>query len=103
MKKLLVIISFSVCTALAADTVTVQPEVQYPIINRNSLHNWQSVRSECLPATERDPVERCTVTKLGDLGKIDDKNFYFVLYEWLDKKEADDYDKSRVKYPRANT
>jgi hypothetical protein len=105
MIRILLILSFTVCSTLGADSIRVEPEVEYPIINLNSYHNWESVRSECLPPTEKDPAERCSITKLGDLGKLDDKNFYFVLYEWLDKNEVEEYGKSNfsTKYPRTNT
>jgi hypothetical protein len=105
MIRILLILLFCLHATLGADSVRVLPEVEYPIINVNSLHDWQSVRSECLPGTEKDPVERCQITKLGELGTLDDKNFFFVLYEWLDKKEVEEYGNSKfsTKYPRTNT
>lgn len=105
MLRRLLILSFCVLMAVEAASVTVQPEVDFPIINLNSMYSWESVRSECLPPTERDPVERCTITKLGQLGVLDGKNFYYALYEWLDKKETEEFKKSNqsTKYPRTNT
>ncbi len=105
MLRTFLIVCFSVCSVLAADTVKVQPEFEYPIIDPNSTYSWESVRSECLPPTEKDPAERCTIKKLGDLGQVDNKNFYFTLYEWLDKSEVEEHEKSDppAKYPRTNT
>jgi len=106
MLRIILILCFCVCTAFAAETVRVQPETDYPIINVNSAYSWDTVRKECLPAKPpEDPVERCTIKKLGDLGQLDDKNFYYVLYEWLDKNESEDYGKSNypTQYPRTNT
>lgn len=105
MIRIFLILSFCLHAALGAESIQVLPEVEYPIINRNSFHSWESVRSDCLPGTEKEPVERCKITKLGELGSIDDKNFYFVLYEWLDKSEVEEYGNSKfsTRYPRTNT
>jgi hypothetical protein len=106
MQRILLIVCFCACTAFAAETVRVLPETKYPIINVNSIYSWESVRQECLPPKPpEDTVERCTVKKLDDLGSIDDKNFYYVLYEWLDKYESENYGKSNypTTYPRTNT
>jgi hypothetical protein len=105
MIRILLILLFCLNATLGADSVQVFPEVEYPIINVNSLHDWESIRSECLPGTDKDPVERCKITKLGELGTLEDKNFYFVLYEWLDKTEVEEYENSKfsTKYPHTNT
>ena len=101
------LLSVSCCLFIAfvAESVTVQPEIEYPIINRNSMYSWESIRTECLPPTSKDPVERCSITKLGELGELDGKNFYYVLYEWLDKGEVEELEKSSrpSRYPRSNT
>ncbi len=106
MLRILLILCFFVSTAFSADVMRVQPETEYPIINVNSFHSWDVVRKECLPAKPpKDPVERCTIKKLGDLGQLGDRNLYYVLYEWLDKYEAENYGKSNypTQYPRTNT
>jgi hypothetical protein len=105
MFRTLLVVSFSVLIAFVAESVTVEPETDYPIIHSNSMHSWESVRSECLPPTDKDPVERCSVTKLGEMGSLDGKNFFYALYEWLDKSEVEEYGKSNhsTKYPLTNT
>ena len=91
-------------TLFAADRIRVEPEMAYPIIQTNSAYSWQSVRNECLPPTEKEPAKKCNVQKIAELGKVDDKNFYYVLYEWLDQEEVQFLEKSApLKYPRTNT
>ena len=106
MLRILLILCFFVSTAFSADVMRVQPETEYPIINVNSMYSWDTVRKECLPPKPpKDPVDRCTIKKLGDLGQLGDRNIYYVLYEWLDKYESENYGKSNypTAYPRTNT
>jgi hypothetical protein len=105
MTKILVLILLCVSSVFAGDLIRVVPKTDYPIIQPDSVFSWTSVRSECLPATESEPAERCTVKKLSDLGRINDINFYYVLYEWLDKEEVAALRKldRPIQYPRTNT
>jgi hypothetical protein len=103
MLRIFLLVFFCACSTLSADMVRVQPKVEFPIIDLNSMISWNSVRSECLPPTEKDPAERCRIQKLGNLGSIDDKKFYFVLYEWFNKNELEEYGKPEYKYPRTNS
>jgi len=104
MKRILLIFCLIAGSAFAQSKVHVVPETDYPIIDRTSAITLAQARSQCLPPTEADPVARCTIKKFGDLGSVEGVNYFYVLYEWLDQNELNDYKTDRmVRYPQTNT
>jgi hypothetical protein len=92
-------------SVFAESTIRVVPEMDYPIIDLESGIPLAKIKTECLPPRESDPVARCTVKKFGDLGPVDGKNYFYVLYEWLDQNELEDLTQSNqiLRYPHGNT
>lgn len=87
----------------AEGPIRVTPETDYPIINRDSAFSLAQIKKECLSAPESDPVARCTVKKFADLGLIEGKNYFYVLYEWLDQQELMEVKRMNPQDTRTNT
>jgi hypothetical protein len=103
MLRILLILCLLAGFAFAEGPVRVTPETDYPIIDLDSAFSLAKIKSECLPARESDPVARCKVKRFGDLGQVEGKNYFFVLYEWLDEQELKDITRTPPPFPRSNT
>src|SRR6185503_12602386 len=96
---LLLLASFS----FADGPIRVTPQTDYPIIDLDSAFSLATIKKECLPPRQSDPVARCTVKRFGELGQVEGKKYFYVLYELLDEQELRDVTRAVPQYPRTNT